>query len=111
MAKKGIYKIVFIQSGEVFEVYAKGIYQSDLYGFVEVSDYLFDQHSQILVDPGEEKLKSEFRGVIKSYIPINAILRIDEVDKKGNSKITTNKGGSVTQLASHVIDKSPKRRD
>ncbi|SVA65550.1 uncharacterized protein METZ01_LOCUS118404, partial [marine metagenome] len=24
MAKKGIYKIVFIQSGEVFEVYAKG---------------------------------------------------------------------------------------
>ena len=40
MAKKGIYKIVFIQGSEVYEVYAKSIFQSDLYGFVEVEEYL-----------------------------------------------------------------------
>ena len=38
MAKKGIYKIVFFQNNEVYEVYAKSIFQSDLYGFVEVEE-------------------------------------------------------------------------
>ena len=104
MPKKGIYKIVFVQMGEVYELYAKAIYQSDMYGFIEIEDYLFDQHSQIVVDPTEEKLKSEFRGVNRSYIPINSILRIDEVDKKGSSKITVNKGNKVMPLPTPIID-------
>ena len=79
MAKKGIYKIVFIQGSEVYEVYAKSIFQSDLYGFVEVEEYLFDQNSKIVVDTSEEKLKNELKGVKRSYIPINQILRIDAV--------------------------------
>ena len=36
MAKKGIYKVVFMQLGEVYEIYAESIYQSDMYGFIEV---------------------------------------------------------------------------
>ena len=40
---------------------------------------IFDQNSQIVVDPNEEKLKNEFKGVQRSYIPINCIMRIDEV--------------------------------
>ena len=63
MAKKGIYKIVFVQLGEIYEVFAEAVYQSDMYGFIEVEDYMFDQNSQIVVDPSEEKLKSEFNGV------------------------------------------------
>ena len=45
MVKKGIYKILFIQTGEIYEIYAKSIYQSDMYGFIEVEDYLFDQNA------------------------------------------------------------------
>ena len=104
MSKKGIYKIVFMQSGEIYEVYAKSIFQSDMYGFIEVEDYIFDQNSQIVVDPSEEKLKTEFKGVNRSYIPINAILRIDEVDKKGSAKITKNKSGNVMPLTTPIID-------
>jgi hypothetical protein len=37
---------------------------------------------------GEEKLKNEFSGVKRSYIPLQAIIRIDEVDKEGSSKIS-----------------------
>ena len=59
MPKKGIYKIVFIQMGEVYELYAESIYQSDMYGFIEIEGYMFDQGSQIVVDPSEDKLKSE----------------------------------------------------
>ena len=37
---------------------------------------------QVVVDPTEEKLKSEFTGVKRSFIPMQAIIRIDEVEKK-----------------------------
>lgn len=109
MSKKGIYKIVFVQMGEIYEIYSKSIYQSDMYGFIEVEDYLFDQNSQIVVDTSEEKLKKEFEGVNRSYIPINAILRIDEVDKKGNAKITKNKSENIMPLPTPILDKNPKK--
>jgi hypothetical protein len=104
MAKKGIYKIVFVQLGEIYEVFAGAIYQSEMYGFVEIENYMFDQNSQIVVDPSEEKLKAEFKGVNRSYIPVNCIMRIDEVDKRGNAKIKQNKNGNITSLKSTIFD-------
>ena len=104
MAKKGIYKIVFVQLGEIYEVFAGAIYQSEMYGFIEIEDYMFDQNSQIVVDPSEEKLKAEFKGVNRSYIPVNCIMRIDEVDKRGNAKIKQNKNGNITSLKSTIFD-------
>ena len=109
MSKKGIYKIVFVQIGEIYEIYAKSIYQSDMYGFIEIEEYIFDQNSQIVVDTSEEKLKNAFSGVKRSYIPINTILRIDEVDKKGSAKITKNKEGNVMPLPIPVINRNPKK--
>ena len=79
MAAEPIYKVIFLNQNQVFELYAKQIYQSDLYGFIEVEEYVFGERSQIVVDPAEEKLKSEFAGVKRSYIPMHAIVRIDEV--------------------------------
>ena len=99
MAKKGIYKVVFVQLGEIYEVYAEAIYQSDMYGFIEVEEYIFDQKSQIVVDTSEEKLKNEFKGVQRSYIPINCIMRIDEVDKKGTAKITSSDSAKITPIS------------
>ena len=83
-----IYKITFLNKGKVYEVFAKQVYQSDLYGFVEVEGYMFDAKTQMVVDPSEEKLKAEFNGVKRSFIPIQAIIRIDEVEKSGVSKIS-----------------------
>ena len=82
-----IYKITFLNKGKVYEVFVKQVYQSDLYGFVEIEDYVFDERSQVVVDPSEEKLKAEFSGVKRSFIPIQAIIRIDEVEKSGESSI------------------------
>jgi|TARA_B110000014_G_scaffold260455_1_gene250239 hypothetical protein len=110
MAKKGIYKILLIQLGEIYELYAQSIFQSDLYGFIEIEEYLFDQNSKILVDPSEEKLKSEFKGVKRSYIPIGSIIRIDEVDEKGNPKITEHKGDKVTSIP-NILDGGFKKKD
>ncbi len=83
-----IYKVTFLSKGKIYEVFVKQVYQSDLYGFVEVEDYVFDEKKQVVVDPTEEKLKSEFAGVKRSFIPMQAIIRIDEVEKSGVCKIS-----------------------
>jgi len=89
MSNQPVYKVIFQNGSQVFEVFARQIYQSDMWGFIEVEEFLFGERSKILVDPSEEKLKSEFSGVNRSYIPMQAIIRIDEVDKQGNAKVST----------------------
>ena len=92
MKSKSVYKIIFMQLGEVYEVFAKHIFQSDMYGFIEVENYIFNKDKQLVVDPSSEKLKKEFSDVQRSYIPMNAIIRIDEVEETGEAKIKENKG-------------------
>ncbi len=88
MSNQSVYKVIFQNGSQVFEVFARQIYQSDMWGFIEVEEFVFGERSQILVDPGEEKLKNEFSGVRRSYIPMQAIIRIDEVDKEGSGKVS-----------------------
>ena len=55
-----------MQLGEVYEVFAKQIFQSDMYGFIEVENYIFNKDKQLVVDPSSEKLKNEFSDVQRS---------------------------------------------
>ena len=88
MAKSNIFKVVFYNQGKVYEIFAREVYQSDMYGFVTVEQLAFNERSSVVVDPGEEKLKSEFASVKRCYIPMHAVIRIDEVEKQGTGKIT-----------------------
>lgn len=90
-----IYRVIFLNQGQIYEIYVGEIFQSDLYGFLEVEEFLFGERAQVVVDPSEEKLKSQFAGVHRSFIPVNAIIRIDEVEKEGVGKITE-AGSNVT---------------
>ena len=87
MAKKRLYRIQFVNQGKVYEVYAKHVAQSNLFGFIEVGDLVFGEKSAVVIDPSEERLKGEFDGVPVTHIPMHAIVRIDEVEKQGNAKI------------------------
>ncbi|WP_341936483.1 DUF1820 family protein [Marinimicrobium sp. C2-29] len=93
MAAKPVYKVIFLNQGQVYEIFACAIYQSEMYGFIEVEEFVFGERSQVVVDPSEEKLKNEFAGVKRSYIPMHSIIRIDEVEKEGTGKISDAKGG------------------
>ena len=92
MSNQPVYKVIFQNGNQVFEVFARQIYQSDMWGFIEVEEFVFGERSQILVDPSEEKLRQEFSGVQRSYIPMHCIIRIDEVEGEGAARIT--EGGS-----------------
>lgn len=90
-----IFKVIFVNQGQVYEIYAKAIYQSDLWGFLEVEEFVFGKRTQMVIDPSEEKLKSQFEGVIRSYIPMHAIVRIDEVERLGVARISEATGNNV----------------
>ena len=100
MASDAIYKIIFLNQGQVYEMYARHVYQSDLWGFLEVEEFVFGERSQMIVDPAEEKLKTEFSSIKRSFIPLQSVVRIDEVEKEGACKITEVKGtGNVTPVS------------
>jgi hypothetical protein len=98
MSAKRLYKIVFISQGQVYEIYARSVGHGALFGFVEVEKLVFGERSSVVVDPSEEKIKSEFAGVTRTYLPMHAIIRIDEVEKQGASKISKLEGGNVAQF-------------
>ena len=95
MATTPIFRVIFQNQGEVYEIYARQIFQSELWGFIEVEEFAFGERSQLLVDPGEEKLKAAFEDVKRSYIPLNTIIRIDEVEKEGTGRVFEAKGDNV----------------
>ena len=90
------YKVIFYNQNQIYEVYARAIYQSEMYGFVEIEEFIFGEKAKLVVDPAEEKLKNEFAGVKRSYIPMHSIVRIDEVEKEGPGKVIDIKGDKVT---------------
>lgn len=83
-----LYRIQFMNNGKNYQLYVRELQQSSLFGFIEIADFVFDSQSTVLVDPSTEKLKTEFSGVTRSYIPINAIIRIDSVTERGCARIS-----------------------
>jgi hypothetical protein len=102
--KKHVYKIVFSNQGKVYEIYAKSVAQGGLFGFVEVEGLLFGEKTTVVVDPAEEALQREFADVDRTYIPLHAVVRIDEVAKRGASKIhpVAENVGKVTMLPTPI---------
>ena len=98
MSAKNIFKIIFVSQGQVYEIYARSVGHGSLFGFVEVEKLVFGERSSIVVDPSEEKIKTEFAGVTRTYLPMHSIIRIDEVEKQGLSKISKLEGSNVAQF-------------
>ena len=98
MAGKTLYKILFVNQGQVYEIYARGLGHGSLFGFIEVEELVFGERTTVVLDPSEEKIKSEFKGVKRTYLPMHSIVRIDEVDKQGTSKISKVEGGNIAQF-------------
>lgn len=94
MASSHIFKIMFVNQGKVYEVYARKVSQGRLFGFIEIEDLTFGERSTVLLDPAEERIKSEFEGVKCTMLPMHSILRIDEVKKQGQAKISALEGGA-----------------
>ena len=104
---KPVYKVIFHNQGKIYELHASSVRQGELYAFVEIEGIIFGEHTELLVDPTEEKLKDEFAGVERTFVPMHSIIRIDEVSKQGSNKIVESDGGaSITPFPVTMPPKS-----
>jgi hypothetical protein len=87
MSDNLLYRVVFVNQQQVYELYVKRVYQADLFGFVVIEDFVFGENSAIVIDPGEERLKTEFESIKRSYVPMHEVVRIDQVERRGTAKI------------------------
>lgn len=87
MSKPRLYRISFQNQGQVYELYARNVSHGSMLGFVEIENIVFGEKSTVVLDPGEEKLKSEFAHVTRTYVPVHAVIRVDQVDKPGPARI------------------------
>lgn len=92
-----IYRVLFSNQGKIYEVYARSVSQGELFGFIRIEDLLFGERTQVVVDPAEEELKLEFEGVRGFQVPMQAVLRVDEVDKQGANRVR--QGGDADNIA------------
>lgn len=87
MSKKTIYRIIFANLEAIYEMYACKVSESEMFGFLEVEEFVFGENTSLVVDPSEERLKIEFSQVKRTFIPMHTIIRIDEVNKQGIGKV------------------------
>ena len=84
---KTLYKITFLNAGRIYELYARKVGTGTLWGFTEVAELVFDVHDGVVIDPTEERLRDEFGDTRVLHLPMQSIVRIEEVEKKGQSAI------------------------
>jgi hypothetical protein len=109
MAASHIFKVIFVNQGKVYEIYARKVSHGALLGFVEVEELIFGERTAVVVDPAEERIKAEFEGVRRTYLPMHSVLRIDEVRQQGVSKISALEGSNVTQFPIPLYTPDPRK--
>jgi hypothetical protein len=97
-SRKALYKVTFINHGKSYEIYAKQVSASDLYGFILVSDLQFATDS-LVVDPVEEKLKEEFGNTQALHLPMHAVVRVEEVRERAAARIRDSAGDKVVPFS------------
>lgn len=85
-AARRLYKVSFLNQGRVYELYARRVSASDVMGFTEIADLVFDSPG-LVVDPTEERLRDEFRDTRVLHLPMHAVIRIEEVERRGSLAI------------------------
>ncbi len=87
-----VYRVIFLNQGEVYELYARSVSQGGIFGFVEVADLIFRDETKKVIDPSRERIENEFKGVPRTFVPLHTVLRIDQVEREGEARITPSAG-------------------
>jgi len=82
-----LFKVTFLNHGRIYVLYARHVASGNLWGFTEVSELVFDVNDGVVIDPTEERLRDEFGDTRVLHLPMQSIVRIEEVEKKGQSAI------------------------
>jgi hypothetical protein len=107
-----LFRIRFYHEDKVCVIYARFLATEAVFGFLEVEDIVFQKRESDIVDPTEEKLRAMFEDVVCTYIPLQAVIRIDEVKNLGAGKVIDLPEGASTKnmrpFPGHSFGKSKK---
>ncbi len=85
---KTLYKVTFLSNGKVYELHARQVAASEIWGFTAITDLVFDAEGvSVVIDPIEERLRDEFANTRVLHLPMHAIVRIEEVRQRGQLAI------------------------
>jgi hypothetical protein len=90
-----LYRVNYINQNQVYEIYARQISTEQLLGFMSLSGIVFDHRDQVVIDPVEEQLKAEFSDVEVLHVPIQQVLKAEQVKTKKSCKIRALKQHNV----------------
>lgn len=90
---KPLYKVCFLNHGKVYELYARRVGSGELWGFIDVAELVFDVREGLVVDPAEEQLRTEFADTRVLHLPMQSVLRVEQVERKGQAAIREATGG------------------
>lgn len=105
MTKEIVYRVLYHQQNIPFELYARSVSESEMFGFVELEELVFDA---VAADSPEEKFKQEFEAVKRTYIPLNNIFRIDAIEREDDASWHGRRSsvGNVTAFPTANVSKS-----
>jgi len=84
-AKKSdtIYRVYYSKGRDkdapVYEIHARSVGQSDMLGFIEVSDFVSPKRDSKIIRPDTDRTEREFADVTRTFIPLTDIRRIDAI--------------------------------
>ena len=91
--KNSIYRVQFKTERHYYDLYVRHVFPADMAGFICLEDFLFHEESGVLIDPRVERLSAEFGNVKTAFIPYHQIIRIDQVERCGESRIRHSEDG------------------
>lgn len=84
--EKTHYVVTFTRDDDLYQVCARRVAPSELYGLIEIGEFIFPAN-KLVYNPGEERIRREFSGIKRTWIPYHTIVRIDEVADGRESEI------------------------
>ncbi len=82
-----LFKVTFHNAGKIYELHARRVSSSGLWGFTEVAELVFDGGDSLVVDPTNERLRGEFGDTRVLHLPMQSIVRVEEVERRGQLSI------------------------
>jgi hypothetical protein len=79
MTKKNIYRVRFQTENRSYSLLARTVREAEFFGFIEISDIIFDDAGRLIVSPEDEALRKEFARVESISIPHQFMRRIDRL--------------------------------
>jgi len=98
MAASHIFKVLFVNQGKVYEIYARKVSHGSLFGFIEVEELVFGERSSVVVDPTEERIKAEFHEVKRTYLPMHSVAADRRSQEARSQQDRALEGSNVSQF-------------